>query len=290
MKEYTVNELGSVLACLNELYDKVRVVEPDTGCLCNAENGFAATSCTCNDEGRCLNCVGYQAVQHNAPTFKLQSENEKAYAVTAIPFRLEDRTLVLETWVDITGQAADWGHQADAMMRLVDQEQSNQVRDFLTGVYNRQYVEGYFAPRLPQMRKDGKTVLAVVVDVRHFKELGARYGAGVADQVLCYVPNWFRRCNMTDRFVARFHSDQFLLVSFVQGETLEKIRREAKDMYDEIGGSCVCGALNNKRVPVQLAMAAADLNETANGTWNELKELLFARLAEAKQADDEQVH
>ena len=73
-------------------------------------------------------------------------------------------------------------------------------------------------------------------------------------------------------------------------ETLEKIRREAKDRYDEIGGSCVCGALNNKRVPVQLAMAAADLNETANGTWNELKELLFARLAEAKQADDEQVH
>lgn len=106
MKEYTVNELGSVLACLNELYDKVRVVEPDTGCLCDAENGFSATSCTCNDEGRCLNCVGYQAVQHNAPTFKLQSENEQAYAVTAIPFRLEDRTLVLETWVDITGQAA----------------------------------------------------------------------------------------------------------------------------------------------------------------------------------------
>ena len=33
MKEYTVNELGSVLACLNELYDKVRVVEPDTGCV-----------------------------------------------------------------------------------------------------------------------------------------------------------------------------------------------------------------------------------------------------------------
>ena len=52
----------------------------------------------------------------------------------------------------------------------------------------------------------------------------------------------------------------------------------------------MCGALNNKRVPVQLAMAAADLNETANGTWNELKKLLFARLAEAKQADDEQVH
>ena len=121
MKEYTVNELGSVLACLNELYDRVKVVEPDTGCLCDAENGFAATSCTCNDEGRCLNCVGYQAVQHNAPTFKLQSENEQAYAVTAIPFRLEDRTLVLETWVNITGQAADWGHQADAMMRLVDQ-------------------------------------------------------------------------------------------------------------------------------------------------------------------------
>lgn len=290
MKEYTVNELGSVLSCLNELYDKVQVVEPATGCLCDAENGFAATSCTCGNEGRCLNCVGYQAVQHNAPAFKLQSENEQAYAVTAIPFRLEGRTLVMETWINITGQAADWGHQADAMMRLVDQEQSNQVRDFLTGVYNRQYVEGYFAPRLPQMRKDGKTVLAVVVDVRHFKELGARYGAGVADQVLCYVPNWFRCCDMTDRFVARFHNDQFLLVSFVQGETLEKVRQEAKDMYDEIGGSCVCGALNNKRVPVRLAMAAADLNETADGTWNELKELLFARLAEAKQADDEQVH
>ena len=112
----------------------------------------------------------------------------------------------------------------------------------------------------------------------------------MADQVLCYEPNWFRCCDMTDRYVARFHNDQFLLVSFVQGETLEKIRREAKDMYDEIGGSCVCGALNNKRVPVRLAMAAADLNETADGTWNELKELLFARLAEAKQADDEQVH
>ena len=62
MKEYTVNELGSVLACLNELYDKVRVVEPDTGCLCDAENGFAATSCTCNDEGRCLNCVGLSLI------------------------------------------------------------------------------------------------------------------------------------------------------------------------------------------------------------------------------------
>ena len=67
--------------------------------------------------------------------------------------------------------------------------------------------------------------------------------------------------------------------------------RMVSGMGGGIGRSgCVCGALNNKRVPVRLAMAAADLNETADGTWNKLKELLFARLAEAKQADDEQVH
>ena len=293
MKNYTAQELYDHIKALRALFDKVQLTDPATGEYFDEDNGFApfADGCGCHwgYEGRCTNCAAYQSLHNDAASFKLEGEDGRVFAVTTRPLRLEGRPVVLETASDVSAQMGDWGHQADAQKRMLDQYSEHQVRDFLTGVYNRQYVEGYFAHKLPQMFAERQHVHIAIVDVRRFKILAQEYGDSVADQVLCYVPNWFR-LDMTDgQFVARFHGDQFLLVEYPSRRSLPEFQASIQNEYDRIGGQCVCGSMNNKLVPVQLAIAIGGLLETEHGTWDEMLSLLMSRLNEAKEAADGKV-
>ena len=293
MKNYTAQELADHIQALKKMFDKVQLTDPLTGQCFDEENGFApfeeGCGCRWGFEDRCTNCSGYQAMHHHAASFKMEGLGGEVFAVTARPLCLEGRPLVIETASNVSAQMADWGHQADAQKRMLEQYSETQVRDFLTGVYNRQYVEGYFAHKLPQLFAQGQHVHAAIVDVRRFKALAQEYGDAVADQVLCYVPNWFRLDMTEGQFVARFHSDQFLLVEYPSRRTLPEFQASIQSEYDRIGGHCVCGSMNNKLVPIQLAIAIGGLLETEHGTWDELLALLMGRLKEAKDAGDGKV-
>src|SRR5439155_17229442 len=61
------------------------------------------------------------------------------------------------------------------------------LRDGLTGLYNRRYLEDVFSRELHRAERSGKPVSVVMIDIDHFKHFNDKHGHDAGDFVLSAV-------------------------------------------------------------------------------------------------------
>lgn len=85
------------------------------------------------------------------------------------------------------------------------------IRDQLTGLYNRRYVDNYLNGRIEEFIRYGRRFGIALIDLDHFKRINDQHSHEVGDEVLKKVSQIFRdRCRETD-VVARYGGEEFLL-------------------------------------------------------------------------------
>ncbi len=85
------------------------------------------------------------------------------------------------------------------------------IRDQLTGLYNRRYVDGYLNGRIEEYTRYGRRFGIALIDLDHFKRINDHHSHEVGDEVLKKVSQIFlERCRDTD-VVARYGGEEFLL-------------------------------------------------------------------------------
>ena len=131
--------------------------------------------------------------------------------------------------------------------------------DFLTGVYNRRYLETVFAQKLEQCAAQGRKAAVALVSIDNGQKLRDTYGQPVMDQLHCFVGDG------------------------------KQLAEEMQNLYRQMPRECITTTGMMRRVPFTLSCGAAGLEDVSAKNWQALYELCDARLREAQNAGGDQM-
>ena len=93
------------------------------------------------------------------------------------------------------------------------------MSDALTGLANRRAADEVLEPALD----GGEALLAILIDIDHFKQINDTYGHVMGDHVLTQVARAIKSCTRSGDLAARYGGEEFLVI--VRGATLEVAAR-----------------------------------------------------------------
>ncbi len=158
------------------------------------------------------------------------------------------------------------------------------VRDPLTGLYNRRFMEASLEREATAAARSGSPLSVVICDLDHFKGVNDTYGHQAGDEVLRAFGALLReRCRKSD-IACRFGGEEFLLVlpgmpAGVAADWAEKAREATADAEIEAGSSTL-------RVTASFGVASFP---THGETWQQLIAAADAALYSAKEGGRNQV-
>ena len=99
---------------------------------------------------------------------------------------------------------------ANLILRSTLRQQS--IRDPLTGLYNRRYLEETLERELLRASRNKKNVGLMMIDVDHFKRFNDTYGHPAADAVLAAVSGFFSSSIRREDLVCRYGGEEILIM------------------------------------------------------------------------------
>ncbi|NAZ29852.1 MAG: diguanylate cyclase [Caldimicrobium sp.] len=108
------------------------------------------------------------------------------------------------------------------------------LKDPLTGLYNRRFLEGILDNLTAQILRRGTTLGVLMCDLDYFKSINDKYGHDIGDLILKELANLLVSSVRKSDLVVRFGGEEFLilLIDMKEGESekvAEKIRRKVEE-------------------------------------------------------------
>ena len=127
------------------------------------------------------------------------------------------------------------------------------VRDPLTGVHNRHFLNERLVGELSYAKRHSTALSLLFIDADHFKRVNDTYGHPAGDAVLCALATLLARTMRVEDVVARYGGEEFVVV--VRGvnavgvlSVAERIRSEVEALSIEHQG---------RRIPITVSIGAA---------------------------------
>lgn len=95
-------------------------------------------------------------------------------------------------------------------LQIVLHEQA--IRDSLTGLHNRHYLDETLGRELARAEREGYPVCFALIDIDHFKVINDTHGHSAGDVVLQHLANQLRNLTRTGDIVCRYGGEEFLVV------------------------------------------------------------------------------
>ncbi|HEX6733986.1 MAG TPA: diguanylate cyclase [Azonexus sp.] len=102
--------------------------------------------------------------------------------------------------------------QLDEIGRLQAALQEQAVRDGLTGLFNRRYLDEMLEREVSRARREGIPLALVMLDIDHFKQVNDTYGHQAGDEVLRTLAATLRADIRTEDMACRYGGEEFLIV------------------------------------------------------------------------------
>lgn len=102
--------------------------------------------------------------------------------------------------------------QDDAVIEEQKRLYEATVRDKLTGVYNRHYLDERIVAELSYAKRTGSAVSVLFVDADHFKKVNDTYGHAGGDAVLVALGKLLLATLRSEDIVARYGGEEFVMV------------------------------------------------------------------------------
>lgn len=118
---------------------------------------------------------------------------------------VESRTEGIRQLVQLTAMAL-----ASLDMRKKLEHQS--IRDGLTGLFNRHFLEIALERELARATRRKGSLAVLMIDVDHFKKLNDQFGHSAGDAVLKEVAHTFSNCVRTEDLVCRYGGEEFTII------------------------------------------------------------------------------
>jgi diguanylate cyclase (GGDEF)-like protein len=119
-----------------------------------------------------------------------------------------------------------------AALRLQETLRTRAVRDPLTGLFNRRYMEETLLRELLRSERARMSIGLIVVDVDHFKSFNDTWGHAAGDALLCQLARALERVCRERDVICRYGGEEFVIV--VPDASLEGVRMRAERLCDEV--------------------------------------------------------
>ena len=140
----------------------------------------------------------------------------------------------------IAETAAESARLALANLTLREELRALSIRDPLTGLFNRRFLEEALDRELVRMARAQKMLAVAMLDIDHFKLFNDNHGHDAGDQVLKQTAHLMAGFRKGNDIVCRYGGEEFLIViSEIDPETaierLEKLRVSIENMPIHLG-------------------------------------------------------
>jgi len=186
------------------------------------------------------------------------------------PLYDNDRTLSghLITFRDVTDRKEvekDLRHAMDRMQTqlieiglLQSQLREQAIRDALTNLFNRRYLEETLERELARAAREDYPLCIVMMDIDHFKEVNDTYGHEAGDLVLKTLAAKVTNQSRQGDFVCRFGGEEFVLV--MPNISLDVARERVSTLHRSISSIYIPFGRYNINITVSMGVSAFPLH------------------------------
>lgn len=244
MTQYTeIQKIFSQIEILEKMFDFLRIVDPLTKKVITyyKNDTMSEMEHKCfkfwGKDTVCDNCVSMRAFNENQTFMKIDyTSNDEIYMTTAMPVELSNRRLVMELLKNITNSMIFENKKTDKsseIYELIDSINYLALKDELTGVYNKRYINERLPVDLLTAALSGQSLSVIMADIDFFKKVNDNYGHLTGDYVLKSFAETLSQCVKRDSdWVARFGGEEFLIC--LPGASLGKAVEIAEYMRKSI--------------------------------------------------------
>jgi len=239
-------DLGKIIRdpqFLTNIYDVVRIVDPVLNQVLYNEASdklIGVTKGTCYslwEKGTCCeNCITLRAYEEKNSVMKFEATCDKIYLITAVPMMYQGKVYVVEMIKDITGKGiveSLSGNNLDDMVGFVKHHNDLLVRDELTAVFNRRFINMRLPTEIKRSEATGSPSAILMIDLDGFKNINDSYGHVAGDCILQHVAGLLHEGVRGEHdWVARYGGDEFLI--YLHGATMERALAVAKRMKHSV--------------------------------------------------------
>jgi diguanylate cyclase (GGDEF)-like protein len=129
-------------------------------------------------------------------------------------------------------QAGEYAALRLANLRLREKLHDQSIRDPLTGLYNRRFLEATLEQELHRSGRHHTGLGVIMADIDKFKTFNDSFGHTAGDIVLKEVAALLRRSVRTEDIVCRYGGEEFLVV--LPDTSLESVSERAEQVRDSI--------------------------------------------------------
>lgn len=175
--------------------------------------------------------------------------------------------------------------QLATIQTLQDGLREQALRDSLTGLYNRRYLEETVGRELARAQRNHEPLTILMIDLDHFKNLNDEFGHAAGDQVLRWFGDLIRTKLRPGDIACRYGGEEFMLM-MPSAPLAGGIARgdEIRSAFTHL----VSTASNNRYGPVTLSVGVATFPDDAR-TASELRRKADAALYVAKRTGRDRV-
>lgn len=264
---------------LKLLFDKVQVINPLKNEIIHIfSKGVNESDGKCysiwNKSNMCENCISMRAYNENKVFTKVEYNDNRVFAITAITMNKGREHYVIECIKDITDSMLINEVSCIAISEICEEiEKLNKlvITDELTECYNRRYINERFPLEIKESKRKNEKLTIVLMDIDNFKKINDKYGHQSGDYVLKEIGK-IVKSNIRKEYdwVSRYGGEEFLIVfknmdteNFIK--STEKIRKsieEHKFIYNgveiKLTASFGVAELSDKIDEMDMLIAEAD--------------------------------
>jgi diguanylate cyclase (GGDEF)-like protein len=151
--------------------------------------------------------------------------------------------------------------------RLMEHLRENALRDPMTGLYNRRFLEDYVGTLVSSSQRRKSPFSVLMLDLDFFKQVNDTYGHEVGDKVIKTLADLLMRSVRASDIAVRYGGEEFLLVlTDTAAETALKV---AEKICAEVAATKIPlpGAVLNRTISIGVSEFPAD----ANTFWQVIK-------------------
>lgn len=165
---------------------------------------------------------------HRNVTQKIIKLNQVAVQFNAGNF---DARAQVESQDEIGQLGMTFNRMAKTVSNFTAELREQAIRDELTGVFNRRYLDTALSMELSKAEQNELPVTLVMLDIDNFKEVNDQYGHAAGDRMLVDLGAMLRTNSRLTDIVCRFGGDEFIIV--LVGADLELGVQRAEEWQKE---------------------------------------------------------